>query len=235
MPEINFIPSFRKSKIVQLCILILIEAAFVFVLISNPLLCKQVFTNQYLFTLCLFTWILMIFNQITLIYDLVKLRNVSLESNTLKQNAYFDGLSGLLNRNGLDKYFENYQTPQSLENVGLFMATIDNLRQTNLSEGHAAGDVLIQNFSHMLESAGEGFGVVGRNCSNVFILIANDCEERNMEQFVSALMSQIDKYNEMFPATPVLIQHTYLINTDKQFETIGSLLTATYNKLFDTQ
>ena len=126
MPEINFIPSFRKSKIVQLCILILIEAAFVFVLISNPLLCKQVFTNQYLFTLCLFTWILMIFNQITLIYDLVKLRNVSLESNTLKQNAYFDGLSGLLNRNGLDKYFEKRTTIETIAIIPMIVLDIVN-------------------------------------------------------------------------------------------------------------
>ena len=232
MPEKNFLKSIRRCKVGQLCVLMIIEISFILLLISNPALCKHIFSNRYLFTLCIFVWILMLFNLAVLIYDLVKLRSIALEGHSLKQDAYYDRLTGLLNRNGLDKAFESYKTAESVANIGIFMATIDNLKELNKLSGHAVGDVLVQNFSHMLEITSENFGIVGRNSSNVYVMLAKDCKHDAMEAFVQRLSTQIKDYNELYPATPIKVKHAYIINDNSEFEDIFAILTATYHKLF---
>ena len=174
----------------------------------------------------------MIFNLVILIYDLVKLRSIALEGHSLKQDAYYDKLTGLLNRNGLDRAFENYKTAEAVANVGVFMATIDNLKELNKLSGHAVGDVLVQNFSHMLETSAEDFGTVGRNSSNVYILFANDCSVDSMKAFCKKLTEKIADYNEMYPATPIVMRHAYLLNDSNEFEDIFAMVTTAYHKLF---
>lgn len=232
MPEKSFLTPIRRCKVGQLCVLLVIEISFILILISNSALCKQIFSNRYLFILCLFVWILMIFNLIVLIYDLVKLRSIALEGHSLKQDAYYDRLTGLLNRNGLDRAFENYKTAEAVANVGVFMATIDNLKELNKLSGHAVGDVLVQNFSHMLETAAEDFGTVGRNSSNVYILFAGDCSLDGMEAFCKKLTEKIADYNEMYPATPIVMRYSYLLNESNEFEDIFAMVTTAYHKLF---
>lgn len=232
MPEKSFLTPIRRCKVGQLCVLLVIEIAFIFILISNPALCKQIFTNRYLFILCLFVWILMLFNLAVLIYDLIKLRSLALEGHSLKQDAYYDKLTGLLNRNGLDRAFENYKTADSIANAGIFMTTIDNLKELNKLSGHSVGDVLVQNFSHMLETSAKDFGIVGRNSSNVYVLFAGECTKEGMEAFCKTLNEKIADYNEMYPATPIITRHTFVLNDNNEFEDVFALLTATYHKLF---
>lgn len=233
MQEKSFLTSIKKCKVGQLCVLTAIEIAFILLLISNPALCKHLFSNRYLFTLCLFVWILMLFNLSVLIYDLVKLRSIALEGHALKQDAYYDRLTGLLNRNGLDKAFQNYKNADDIAHVGIFMATLDNLKELNKLSGHAVGDVLVQNFSHILEAAAEGIGIVGRNGSNAYVMLVNNCTPDTMEAFREKLTGKIADYNATYPSTPISVRHACTINDNNEFEDVFSILTATYHKLFN--
>ena len=60
MQEKKFVKSFRIAKIIQFCILLMIEIVFFIILLSHPSLSKTVYNNRPLFMLCSVIWVLMI-------------------------------------------------------------------------------------------------------------------------------------------------------------------------------
>lgn len=231
MKNNNLIKKIRTSKIIQLSLLIVFILFFVGVLLSHPTLTKQIYQNEVLFILCAFTWILILFQLICLFIDFLQMRSFALESHALNRIAYLDNLTGIPNRHGLDVVFQTYDNPKSLEDVGCFMVTIDNLKSTNESLGHKAGDLLIQDFCSIFEEIGDGFGVVGRNGGNEFILVINHCTNELMAHFIHILNSQIGCYNEEHENAPLHIAYTYVLNSTEHATAFTQLLTATYNKL----
>lgn len=232
MPEKKFVKTFRTAKIVQLCFFFIMETVFFLILVLHPSLGKHIYYNEPLFYLCVIMWILMIMNFIWLIYDFRKLRSFALESHILNRHAYLDGMTGLLNRNGLDTVLNTYSTPESIVDVGCFMVNLNNIQEINNSLGRAAGDLAIQNFCLILESVGERFGVVGRNSGNDFLVLINACTHASMKQFITALEEQINEYNSEHTVAPLAIKYAYTLNNEEHAEALNILLTATYNKLY---
>ncbi len=231
MPEKSFAKSFRRIKTVQLCLLIIIEVVAALILICNPAVGKQLFTNKTLLLLYVIIWVLMLFNLSCLLYDFVKMKLFAEESHSLNQIAYLDNLTGIPNRHGLDSVFKTYDTPESLLQVGCFMCTIDNLRTINDTLGHNIGDKIILDFCTIFEEVGDAFGFVGRNGGNEFIMVMDKCTSATMNNFIDKLQEHVSQYNEKHAQTPIQIKHTYLLNTDLHAQAFTQLLTATYNKL----
>ena len=169
----KFIKTFRNTKTVQLVLLLLLEAVYVLVLTLHPALGTQLFENRTLFILCTLSWILALFNLVWLLYDFYKLRTFAEESHALNRAAFLDHLTGIPNRHGLDVVFETYDSPESLAHVACYMVTITNLKEINQTMGHVIGDQMLKDFSGILESVGDSFGVVGRNGGNEFLMIVN--------------------------------------------------------------
>ena len=231
MKEKKFVKVFRTIKIVELCVLLVLEGIFFIILMTNSTMSKELFSNRTLFTICVFTWILMIYNLLCLLYDFFQLRSFAEESHALNRAAYLDNLTGIPNRHGLDVVFQTYDTPESLANVGCFMVTIDNLKKINEAKGHQPGDMMIQHFCSIFEEAGDSFGVVGRNGGNEFVLVINNCTDETMNQFVNTLNEQIAEYNMEYTAAPLHIKYTYVLNSTEHADAFTQLLTATYNQL----
>ncbi len=231
MPEKAFAKSFRRIKTVQLCILIVLEIAVALILICNPAMGRQLFSNKVLLLLYVSIWVLMLFNLSCLLYDFVKIKLFAEESHSLNQIAYLDNLTGIPNRHGLDTVFKTYDNPDSLMQVGCFMCTIDNLRNINDTLGHSTGDKIILDFCSIFEEVGDAFGFVGRNGGNEFLMVMDKCSTDSMDTFTEKLQAQVAEYNEKFATTPIQIKHTYLLNADVQARAFTQLLTATYNKL----
>lgn len=231
MPEKSFAKSFRRIKTVQLCILIVLEIAAALILICNPVMGSQLFTNKVLLLLYVIVWILMLFNLCWLLYDFVKIKQFAEESHSLNKIAYLDNLTGIPNRHGLDTVFKTYDTPASLTQVGCFMCKIDNLRTINDTLGHTSGDKIILDFCSIFEEVGDDFGFVGRNGGNEFLMVMDKCTSDSMNMFIEKLQERVTQYNEKFAKTPIQVKHTYLLNTEVQAKAFTQLLTATYNKL----
>lgn len=231
MKEKKFVKVFRTTKIIQLCLLLILELAFFIILVTHPALGKNIYNNPTLFLLCAITWVLMIFSLICLFLDFYQMRSFAKESHALNRVAYLDNLTGIPNRHGLDVVFQTYDTPESMATVGCFMVTIDNLKAINESLGHQTGDLLIQNFCSILEETGDGFGVVGRNGGNEFILVVNNCTDAIMKQFIKHLEKQISEYNTEHTVAPLQLKYTYILNVEEHAQAFTHLLTATYNKL----
>ena len=156
----KFVKTFRNTKTVQLVLLLLLEAAYVLVLTLNPALGTKLFEDRTLFILCTLSWILALFNLVWLLYDFYKLRTFAEESHALNRAAFLDHLTGIPNRHGLDVVFETYDSPESLAHVACYMVTITNLKEVNQTMGHVVGDQMLKDFSGILESVGDAFGVV---------------------------------------------------------------------------
>ena len=142
-----------------------------------------------------------------------------------------DHLTGIPNRHGLDVVFETYDSPESLAHVACYMVTITNLKEVNQTMGHVVGDQMLKDFSGILESVGDAFGVVGRNGGNEFLMIVNHGSHDTMEYFIESLNQQLKEYNEEHSNAPIQIQYAYILNEEAHAEYFSTLLTETYNKL----
>lgn len=231
MQEKTFVKSFRTAKIVQLCILLVIDISAVLILICNPDIGKQIYSDKVLFTLCAIIWVLMIAGLVWLLYDFYKIKSFAEESHALNKVAYLDHLTGIPNRHGLDAVFKTYDSPEAMTEVGCFMGTISNLPAINDTLGHAAGDRVILDFCNIFEEVGDKFGFVGRNSGNEYIMVMNHCTHESMQCFIDSLNERIAQYNTGNPKLPIDFQYTYLLNTNEHAQAFTQLLTATYNKL----
>ncbi|MGN0402010.1 MAG: GGDEF domain-containing protein [Acetatifactor sp.] len=233
MQEKKFVTTFRKLKTIQLAAFLLIEVIFVLILILEPSLGVNVFSNRALFSLCAVTWVLVIFSLLCLINDFRTLRSFALGCHELEKEAYLDNLTGIPSRHGLDMIFRTYDTPQSAANLGCYMVTISNLPEINENIGRASGDNAIYDFCNIFEKVGDAFGIVGRNGGNEFLAVLNNCTDQIMNQFIGQLNAEIASYNERHKHAPLRLHDTYVLNSEEHFAVFPQLLTATYNKLHE--
>lgn len=231
MQEKKFAKSFRLAKVVQLCILLLLDVLAILVLVCNPEIGSHLYSNKIIFTLSAIIWVLMIFSLLCIMHDFYKLKSFAEESHALNKAAYLDNLTGIPNRCGLDMAFKTYDSPESMKEVGCFMGSIANLRRINETKGHSAGDLLILDFCSIFEEIGDRFGFVGRNGGNEFVMVMNHCTHESMQRFIDDINEHLEQYNMLHEEAPIDFQYTYLLNTEEQAQVFSQLLTATYNKL----
>ncbi|MEZ3426861.1 MAG: diguanylate cyclase [Lachnospiraceae bacterium] len=232
MPEQKFVKNFRTAKIIQLCLLAVIEIIFSVTLIMDSRLRRMIYADRTLFILCAIIWVLMIFGFICLLNDFFKLRALAVGSHALTQTAYLDSLTSIPNRHSLDAVFRTYTSKKSMQHIGCAMFTISNLKRVNETEGYQAGDRLIQDFCSIFEALGDSAGFVGRNGGNEFVAVLSDCSRKSIEGFISELESKISLYNTEHEKMPIKIRSAYTLAEEEQVQAFTQLLTATYNKLY---
>lgn len=232
MPEQKFVKTFRTAKVIQLCILAVIETIFSATFIMDARLRRLIYADRTLFILCAIIWVLLIFSFICLLSDFFKLRALAVGSHALTQTAYLDSLTSIPNRHSLDAVFRTYTSRQSLQHTGCAMFTIGNLKRINETEGHQTGDRLIQDFCSILEEFGDTAGFVGRNGGNEFVVVLGDCTRESMERFIAGLEAKISLYNTEHAKTPIKLRCAYTLADEENVQAFTQLLTAAYNKLY---
>lgn len=223
---------YRLIKIIQLCIVFILEASFLVVILSNRWLRESIFLNKSLFSLCVITYIIMIFFLISICVDLFALRNIVSDNHSLQKQTYLDNLTGIPNRYSLDLIFATYNSPESLRSVGCLLFELEKLTEVNESLGRAEGDKVIQNFSIILEDICDSLGFVGRNSGNEFVVVINNCTEHIVTDCFAAIAQRVNMYNaDEQNATPIVYNQTYTLNSEENLPSFSRLLTATYHKL----
>lgn len=232
MPEQKFVKTFRTAKIIQLCLLAVIEIIFSVTLIMDSRLRHMIYADRTLFVLCAIIWVLMIFSFICLLNDFFKLRALAVGSHALTQAAYFDSLTSIPNRHSLDAVFRTYTSRKSLEHIGCVMFTIGNLKRVNETEGYRTGDRLIQDFCGILEESVGSTGFVCRNGGNEFVAVLESCSPESIQGFIAGLETKITLYNEDHDKTPIKLRSAFTLAAEEHVQAFTQLLTATYNKLY---
>lgn len=101
------------------------------------------------------------------------------ESLYLNRMSFTDRLTGVMNRNAYEENLRNMFTKAM--NLGLVVVDINGLKQTNDTEGHAAGDRLITESAKALSNV---FGVerVFRIGGDEFLVVLQDFEEDEIQR-----------------------------------------------------
>lgn len=230
MNDHAFISSFRKKKILQLSLFIILEFFFLLFLILYLIRSEEALRGPMPIVMACILFCFFVLSIVFLLYDLKQLKRFSGFSKQWEQMAYIDK-SGIHNRYSLDLLFQSYSTPESLENVGCCLFTIKNLEEINKKAGREAGDAVIKDFCNILDESGAKYGFVGRNGGNEFIIVLENCTKATMSLIYAAMDKRLHFYNERHPDLPIKINRAFTLNAKENCSSFFGLLTATYSKL----
>lgn len=146
------------------------------------------------------------------LYFVVQLQDITKQKKAEEQltyKAYYDSLTGLLNRNQLE-----YNIDQLIKSVqrhhqtfAVFFLDLDNFKLINDSLGHDAGDRLLEIVASRLKNTSRVSDVVGRLGGDEFILVLK--ELRNLESAALFAEKIIDNLSK-----PILIKgHELFVTT----------------------
>jgi len=116
--------------------------------------------------------------------------------NDFQYLSYHDGLTGLYNRNYINKFLNENMMKTYLT---IFMFDIDGLKYVNDTFGHLEGDKLISSTSEVLKKCFRETDIVARIGGDEFIAILPDCEGEMAELFKKRMETIILEYNEAIP------------------------------------
>ncbi|WP_130864367.1 sensor domain-containing diguanylate cyclase [Bacilliculturomica massiliensis] len=119
-----------------------------------------------------------------------------LRSGAYRQMAYTDALTGLANRTAFEeKLIEVQEKLESYSSIWCISADINNLKETNDTLGHAAGDGLIRQAAQILCTAVGGEATVYRVGGDEFVLLLFDRSESAARAVRSRLDAALEQYN----------------------------------------
>ncbi|MCR4587797.1 MAG: diguanylate cyclase [Lachnospiraceae bacterium] len=231
MEETSILSYFRRIKIIQLAIVVVLEITFFLIILLHPVFRVSVFTNRALFILCTITWISTLASLVFIVVDIIKLRGFAEQAHVLNRKAYLDDMTGIPNRYSCDLIFKTYGNNNQLDQIGCAMLMISNLMTLNEKMGRERGDALILGFCELLEKAGSPYGFVGRNAGNEYLAVFDQCDTKKMQDFLQDLQDRLDEFNASHPDTPIEIKSTYVLNSEKNFRKFDQLITFMYRNL----
>ncbi|PID31578.1 hypothetical protein CR983_00330 [Candidatus Saccharibacteria bacterium] len=90
----------------------------------------------------------------------------------LREKAFFDEMTDVLNRSGLEEYFKNLEHDDE-EQLAVICIDVNGLKQLNDNEGHEAGDKYITNIAQVLASSvRKDDDIVARTGGDEFVILA---------------------------------------------------------------
>jgi len=101
--------------------------------------------------------------------------------NKLKRETIKDTLTGVLNRNAVEKYL-NSEIHRSLRfnrSFSLAMIDIDEFKNVNETHGHLIGDRVLKSLARFVEDNLRSLDIVGRFCGEEFLLIMPETSKNN--------------------------------------------------------
>lgn len=123
--------------------------------------------------------------------------------NLLKNVAYYDYMTGILNRRGLDDEIIKLKPTDMPIAVCLF--DMDNLKEINDSLGHARGDWAIKGFADIMKSVLGDDNIFCRFGGDEIIAIIRNCGDR--ESLEKKLARVLHDYTEVFEKNNLVIDN----------------------------
>ncbi|UQZ35143.1 GGDEF domain-containing protein [Paenibacillus sp. PK3_47] len=113
-------------------------------------------------------------------------RQILAEREQLKELAYRDSLTGLLNKNGLDHFWQHCKPN---EQVALFYLDLNRFKSINDNLGHHTGDLLLQAVGGRLRQFScKGKRHIFRIGGDEFVMIAKRCSSKEAEKLALQIL-----------------------------------------------
>lgn len=139
------------------------------------------------------------------------------DRNVLEKMAFQDAITGLSNRNEMNKFFNTFIGNES---IGVLFIDLDKFKVINDTIGHNMGDLLISEVGTRLQQFVRNDQRVFRIGGDEFLLVVKHCDEKRAEQLANEVLQSIkDVYrieeNELYITVSIGISIGTITNSDR--------------------
>ncbi len=122
------------------------------------------------------------FDEDTLVARLRVAERILALHETLRTQAMFDGLTGLLNRTAITRCLaaEMERTARDGKDLSIVLLDLDHFKQVNDVHGHAAGDAVLKEAARRMATSMRGYDQVGRYGGEEFLVVAPGCPGKDV-------------------------------------------------------
>ena len=215
---------FDRIKTIQLLLLIAITAASLVVILRNSELYALIATNMAARTISVLLWLTLGLSFLFLLYDFSSYADMRRENSELDNAVYSDALTGIANRYSVDAYIGQFLGKPLPEDMGVVTIDMTNLSEINKAHGHSGGDMAIQAFASILQTAAGRACFIGRNGGNKFVAIFRDCTETRLERFLDSVESLTDERNTAHEDARIRYSAGKAFNEGEDISTVTELV-----------
>ncbi|NQX47328.1 GGDEF domain-containing protein [Paenibacillus tritici] len=126
-----------------------------------------------------------------ILYLFLRLRQLLGEREQLKELAYRDTLTGLLNKNGMDHFWDHCKASEQL---AVLYLDLNRFKSINDTLGHHTGDLLLEAVGTSLQQfTRKGKRHIFRVGGDEFVIIAKRCSRKEAEQLALKVLEYITR------------------------------------------
>ena len=215
---------FDRIKTIQLILLMAITASSLVVILRNSELYALIATNMAAKTISILLWLTLGLSFLFLLYDFSSYADMRRENSELDNAVYSDALTGIANRYSVDAYIGQFLGKPLPEDMGVVTIDMTNLSEINKAHGHSGGDMAIQEFASILQTAAGRACFIGRNGGNKFVAIFRDCTETRLERFLDSVESLTDERNALHEDARIRYSAGKAFNEGEDISTVTELV-----------
>ena len=147
------------------------------------------------------------------------LMKMGLEANSYQKLAYTDQMTGMNNRTCFNIDFS--ELSKNPEDVAIIDFDLNNLKYTNDTFGHSAGDLYIKNCATIIDEIFDGIGKCYRVGGDEFVVLIEKASAVDIPHYMAMLEANVDACNRENRKLRMQIAYGYAIfmaDTDKNLE-----------------
>lgn len=147
------------------------------------------------------------------------LMKMGLEANSYQKLAYNDQMTGMNNRTCFNIDFS--ELSKNPEDVAIIDFDLNNLKYTNDTFGHSAGDLYIKNCATIIDEIFDGIGKCYRVGGDEFVVLIEKASAVDIPHYMAMLEANVDACNRENRKLRMQIAYGYAIfmaDTDKNLE-----------------
>lgn len=156
--------------------------------------------------------------------ETASLMKMGTQANLYQQLAYTDQMTGMNNRSCFNLDFE--QLSHLPKDVAVIDCDLNNLKYTNDTFGHSAGDRYIKNCANIISEIFSGIGKCYRVGGDEFVILVQNASRIDLTYYLAMLESSVDACNRENKGLRMQIAYGCAIYSDAE----DSTLEDTYNR-----
>jgi len=159
-------------------------------------------------------------------------------NNKLHRYAMTDELSTLNNRRSFIKLGQQRlsEAPADADgSIYLIMLDLDHFKSVNDRHGHAAGDLVIQEFGHILKRHFDSDTLIARLGGEEFAILHTDCGDREILDKLNTLLENVEQYRFGYQSKQLNVTVSIGITKRQPGQDLSSMMRQADKALYDSK
>lgn len=161
----------------------------------------EIFSKESLYLAIILFWALFLLADILIVYikmraqsqlDMQKLKELKVKNAIYQNKAEHDKLTGVLNREGLNRIITDLYSTQLLQQYSLLVIDLDNFKQINDEYGHTVGNDVLQETTKVLKNCIRSYDIISRWGGEEFVILFHCMDTANILPFAEKIRKSIE-------------------------------------------